>query len=57
MKPLRLMKLTLLENLRPFPKPFVLWETHEQFVCVDPLRPSQQFFCYVGAGFPGLNQY
>ena len=23
----------------------------------DSLRPNKQFFCYVGTGFPGLNQY
>ena len=27
------------------------------FVCVDSLRPSQQFFSYVRMGLPGLNQY
>ena len=26
------------------------------FVCFDSLHPSQQFFSYVGTGFPGLNQ-
>ena len=25
--------------------------------CVDSLRPSQQFFSYVGVGPPGLNRY
>ena len=27
------------------------------FVCLDALRPSQQFFRYVRTGLPGLNQY
>ena len=27
------------------------------FVLLDSLRPSQQFFSYVGTGLPGLNQY
>ena len=26
-------------------------------VCVDSLRPSRQFFSYVGMALPGLNQY
>ena len=26
------------------------------FVCVDSLRPSQQFFIYVGTDLPELNQ-
>ena len=26
------------------------------FVSFDSLRPSQQFFSYVGMGLPGLNQ-
>ena len=27
------------------------------FVWFDYLRPSQQFFSYVGTGLPGLHQY
>ena len=27
------------------------------FVWFDSLRPSQQFFSYVGTGLPGMNQY
>ena len=27
------------------------------FVLFDSLHPSQQFFCNVGMGLPGLNQY
>ena len=27
------------------------------FVCFESLRPSQQFFSYVGMSLPGLNQY
>ena len=27
------------------------------FVLFDSLRPSQQFFSYVGTGLPGLTQY
>ena len=27
------------------------------FAGFDSLRPSQQFFSYVGMGLPGLNQY
>ena len=29
----------------------------DNFVLFDALRPSQQFFSYVGMGLPGLNQY
>ena len=32
----------------------LLWK--HMFVCVDSLRPSQQFFSYVGTGLPELNQ-
>ena len=30
---------------------------NEGDVCFDSLRPSQQFFCLVRTGLPGLNQY
>ena len=34
-----------------------MMEANTMNVCVDSLRPSQQFFSYVGMGLPGLNQY
>ena len=40
-----------------FPRHLVPQSSNKVLVCFDSLRPSQQFFRYVGMGLPELNQY
>ena len=37
--------------------PVKAWQAVLGFFLIDSLHPSQQFFSYVGTGFPGLNLY
>ena len=40
-----------------YPVCICCWSVWHSLFCFDSLRSSQQFFCHVRMGLPGLNQY